>query len=98
MSVDILLKRKAAAALKREAGWSDGRQRDMSVSVADEIRMHACWIPSRLYAACFKHRSARCWRWTNRSLGLQQSCLDFRVSQATSMAFVCRGPCDARFP
>ena len=89
LSVNILLKRKAAAALRREAGWSVGKQRDIgpliTVVLTNKGRPHACWTPSRLYAACFEDRSARSWA-TNRSLGLQNSCLDFRVSEAMSPA------------
>ena len=56
LSVDILLKRKAAAALKREAGWSGGEQRDdMSSSMgatktkAEPVCAHAYRPRSRLY-------------------------------------------------
>ena len=49
LSVDILLKRKAAAALRREAGWSGGEQRDMSFRQWQQRQAEP--VPSRKLAS-----------------------------------------------
>lgn len=85
LSVDILLKRKAAAALRREAGWSGGEQRDMSSSMATKTSRACAFTQAGLdrdyMPARFEDRTASGW-WANRSLGLHQPCL--RVPRLTS--------------
>jgi hypothetical protein len=104
LSVDILLKRKAAAALRREAGWSGGEQRDMSSSMATKTSRtcaYAIWPRSRLYHRYARHASKtelRAGGGPTAASGFTSPACESRVSQATGKALILQGPLDARFP
>ena len=91
LSVDILLNKKAAAALRREAGWSGGEQRDMSSSMATKTSgtcAHACWPRSRLYHIARTHASKtelRAGGGPTAASGFTSPACESRVSRATGI-------------
>ena len=104
LSVDILLNKKAAAALRREAGWSGGEQRDMSSSMATKTSRtcaHACWPRSRLYhMPAHTLRRPNCERVVGQPPPRASPALPASPAshEQQELALILQGPLDARFP